>query len=242
MLSEFILSTNGLYSYNKAYFSSCSWKWLSKQKWLKINKGKIVLETLQFCCIPPPHSWIFLGDIMSVWRECLRVLRWEGTMRLKNNDSFTAVWNFKFNSPLRKPIALSQAVQSKWYFSNACRYFLGHCVVCCLGFLFSASQWVIGVSWARWLRHWTLDPDWRRVGLSTVTPPAESSPTLKAGPKDPISVYISLPQYLSLFLFFDVYVLMCVFCLHYVLIFKFMFLFWCWCFDVCVLFMLCFDI
>ena len=35
-----------------------------------------------------------------------------------------------------------------------------------------------------------------------MTPLAESSPMLKAGPKDPISVYISLPQYL--FFFFDV--------------------------------------
>ena len=31
-------------------------------------------------------------------------------MRLKNNGSFTAVRNFKLNSPFRKPIALSQVV------------------------------------------------------------------------------------------------------------------------------------
>ena len=47
-----------------------------------------------------------------------------------------------------------------------------------------------------------------------MTPLAESSPLLKAGPKGPISVYISLPQYLSLFFFFDVDVLILVLNFH----------------------------
>lgn len=42
------------------------------------------------------------------WLGCLGL---EGIKRLKGNDFFTVVRNFKLSSPLRKQIALSQVVQ-----------------------------------------------------------------------------------------------------------------------------------
>lgn len=88
MLSKFTLSLVGFLFIQQSLFLLMFIELLASGKWLKINKRKTVLETLQPCPFPPPCSRISLCNSMSVtsWSALRVLMPWLGCLRQVRHD------------------------------------------------------------------------------------------------------------------------------------------------------------